>query len=55
MIRGTLNVKHIRAYWGEILRLVNSIQQGMVTGIADAAQSRQLTLARTSWPWRCAS
>jgi TnpA family transposase len=31
MIGGTLNIKHIRAHWDEILRLVTSIKQGMVT------------------------
>lgn len=31
MIGGTLNIKHIRAHWDEILRLVTSIKQGTVT------------------------
>ena len=31
MIGGTLNVKHIRVHWDEILRLATSIKQGTVT------------------------
>lgn len=31
MIGGTLNVKHVRAHWDEILRLAASIKQGTVT------------------------
>lgn len=31
MIGGTLNLKHIRAHWDEILRLATSIRQGTVT------------------------
>ena len=31
MIGGTLNIKHIRAHWDEILRLAASIKQGTVT------------------------
>jgi len=31
MIGGTLNLKHIRAHWDEILRLATSIKQGTVT------------------------
>jgi TnpA family transposase len=31
LIGGTLNVKHIRAHWEEILRLATSIKQGNVT------------------------
>lgn len=31
MIGGTLNIKHIRSQWDEILRLVASIKQGAVT------------------------
>ena len=31
MIGGTLNIKHVRAHWDEILRLATSIQQGTVT------------------------
>lgn len=31
MIGGTLNIKHIRTHWDEILRLATSIQQGTVT------------------------
>lgn len=31
MIGGTLNIKHIRAHWDDILRLVTSIKQGTVT------------------------
>ena len=31
MIGGKLNIKHVRAYWDEILRLATSIKQGTVT------------------------
>ena len=31
MIGGALNIKHVRAHWDEILRLVTSIKQGTVT------------------------
>ena len=31
MIGGTLNIKHIRDHWDEILRLATSIKQGTVT------------------------
>jgi TnpA family transposase len=31
MIGGTLNIKHVRAHWDEILRLATSIRQGTVT------------------------
>jgi TnpA family transposase len=31
MIGGTINIKHIRAHWDDILRLVTSIKQGTVT------------------------
>ncbi len=31
LIGGTLNVKHIRAHWDEVLRLATSIRQGTVT------------------------
>ncbi len=31
MIGGTLNIKHIRVHWDEILRLATSIKQGTVT------------------------
>ena len=31
MIGGTLNIKHVRAHWDEILRLATSIKQGTVT------------------------
>lgn len=31
MIGGTLNIKHLRAHWDEILRLTTSIKQGTVT------------------------
>lgn len=31
MIGGTLNIKHVRAHWDEILRLATSIMQGTVT------------------------
>ena len=31
LIGGTINIKHIRAHWDEILRLATSIRQGTVT------------------------
>ena len=31
MIGGTLNIKHVRAHWDEIMRLATSIKQGTVT------------------------
>ena len=31
MIGGTLNIKHVRTHWDEILRLATSIKQGTVT------------------------
>lgn len=31
MIGGTLNIKHVRAHWGDILRLASSIKHGTVT------------------------
>lgn len=31
LIGGTVNVKHIRTHWGDILRLATSIRQGTVT------------------------
>lgn len=31
MIDGTLNIKHFRSHWDEILRLATSIRQGTVT------------------------
>jgi hypothetical protein len=53
MIGGTLNIKHVRAHWDEILRLATSIKQGG-DGLADA-QSSAATRARTAWPSPCAS
>ena len=31
MLGGTLNIKHVRAHWDELLRLATSIKQGTVT------------------------
>jgi TnpA family transposase len=31
MVGGTLNIKHVRAHWDDILRLASSIKQGTVT------------------------
>ncbi|MGV8295322.1 Tn3 family transposase, partial [Pseudomonas aeruginosa] len=31
MIGGTLNIKHVRAHWDEILRMATSIKQGTAT------------------------
>ncbi|MFO6485616.1 Tn3 family transposase [Escherichia coli] len=41
LIGGTLNIKHVRAHWDDILRLASSIKQGTHC-LADAAQARQL-------------
>ncbi len=41
LIGGTLNIKHVRAHWDDILRPASSIKQGTVTA-SDAAQARQL-------------
>jgi TnpA family transposase len=54
MIGGTLNIKHIRAHWDEILRLATSIKQGTVTASLMLGSSAA-TRARTAWPWPCAS
>ncbi|MCT7478291.1 Tn3 family transposase, partial [Escherichia coli] len=42
LIGGTLNIKHVRAHWDDILRLASSIKQGDRHRLADAAQARQL-------------
>lgn len=39
LIGGTLNIKHVRANWDDILRLASSIKQGTVTA----------SLMRASW------
>ena len=31
LIGGTLNIKHVRAHWDDILRLASSIKRGTVT------------------------
>jgi TnpA family transposase len=54
MIGGTLNIKHVRAHWDEILRLATSIKQGTVTASLMLASSAA-TRARTAWPSPCAS
>jgi TnpA family transposase len=41
MIGGTLNIKHVRAHWDEILRMATSIKQGG-DGLADAQEAWQL-------------
>jgi hypothetical protein len=43
MIGGTLNIKHVRAHWDEILRLATSIKQGTVTASLMVQQTRQLS------------
>ncbi len=42
MIGGTLNIKHVRAHWDEILRLATSIKAGHGDGLPDAPKARQL-------------
>ena len=42
LIGGTLNIKHVRAHWDDILRPASSIKQGHRHRLADAAQARQL-------------
>jgi TnpA family transposase len=51
MIGGTLNIKHVRAHWDEILRLATSIKQGGTASLMLQAGSYR---ARTAWPC-CAS
>ncbi|WP_458646301.1 Tn3 family transposase [Enterobacter hormaechei] len=54
MIGGTLNIKHVRAHWDEILRLATSIKQGTVTA---SLMLRKLGSypRQNGWPWRSAS
>ncbi len=47
MIGGTLNIKHVRAHWDEILRLATSIKQGTVTASL-MLESSAATHARTA-------
>jgi hypothetical protein len=54
MIGGTLNIKHVRAHWDEILRLATSIKQGTVTASLMLGSSAA-TRARTAWPSPCVS
>ncbi len=51
MIGGTLNIKHVRAHWDEILRLATSIKQGTVTA---SLMLRKLGSypRQNGWPWR---
>ncbi|WP_407218917.1 Tn3 family transposase [Enterobacter hormaechei] len=46
-IGGTLNIKHVRAHWDEILRLATSIKQGTVTASL-MLESSAATHARTA-------
>ncbi|WP_284255817.1 Tn3 family transposase, partial [Klebsiella pneumoniae] len=41
MIGGTLNIKHVRAHWDEILRMATSIKQGTATGTVAKLAMRQ--------------
>ena len=45
MIGGTLNIKHVRVHWAEILRLATSIKQGTVTPSLFGSYPRQNGLA----------
>ena len=42
MIGGTLNIRHVRAHWDEILRMATSIKAGHGDGLADAQEAWQL-------------
>lgn len=54
LIGGTLNIKHVRAHWDNILRLASSIKQGTVTA---SLMLRKLGSypRQKAWPWPCAS
>jgi TnpA family transposase len=55
MIGGTLNIKHVRAHWDEILRLATSIKQGTVTAslmlrkLGSYPRQNGLAVACASW------
>ncbi len=51
LIGGTLNIKHVRAHWDDILRLASSIKQGTFTA---SLMLRKLG-SYPPWPWPCAS
>ncbi len=55
MIGGTLNIKHVRAHWDEILRSGHLDQAGHGDGLPDAPKARQLPTPEPAWPWRSAS
>ena len=54
LIGGTLNIKHVRAHWDDILRLASSIKQGTVTA---SLMLRKLGSypRQNGLPWPCAS
>ena len=54
MIGGTLNIKHVRAHWDEILRLATSIKAGHGDGLADAPKLGGYP-RQNGWPSPCAS
>ncbi len=54
MIGGTLNIKHVRAHWDEILRLATSIKQGTVTASLMLRKLGSYPRQNGS-PWRSAS
>ena len=47
-IGGTLNIKHVRAHWDEVLRLSNSVKQGTVTASLMLGQAWPLPRLRTA-------
>ncbi len=52
LIGGTLNIKHVRAHWDDILRPpARSSRAPSPPRCASSAATR----ARTDWPWPCAS
>jgi hypothetical protein len=54
MIGGTLNIKHVRAHWDEILRMATSIKQGTATA---SLMLRKLGSypRQNGWPSPCVS
>jgi TnpA family transposase len=55
MIGGTLNIKHVRAHWDEILRMATSIKQGTATAslmlrkLGSYPRQNGLAVALRSW------
>ena len=49
MIGGTLNIKHVRAHWDEILRMATSIKQGTATASLMLRKRIERTLFILDW------